>query len=41
LYLREEFMKKNNDLKAFHKIILDIGPCPLELLIEKFREIIM
>jgi uncharacterized protein (DUF885 family) len=41
LFLKKEFMKKNKDLKAFHKIILDIGPCPLELLIEKFRENIM
>ena len=41
LYLKKEFMKKNSDIKAFHKIILDIGPCPLELLIEKFRENIM
>ena len=31
-------MKRNKDLKAFHKIILDIGPCPLELLIDKFRK---
>lgn len=41
LFLKKEFMKRNKDLKAFHKIILDIGPCPLELLIEKFRENIM
>lgn len=41
LFLKKEFMKRNKDLKAFHKIILDIGPCPLELLIEKFRENIL
>ena len=41
LFLKREFMKRNSDIKAFHKIILDIGPCPLELLIEKFRENIM
>ena len=41
LFLKKEFMKRNKDIKAFHKIILDIGPCPLELLIEKFRETII
>ena len=41
LYLKKEYMKKNKDIKSFHKIILDIGPCPLELLIEKFKENIM
>ena len=41
LYLKREFMKRNSDIKAFHKIILDIGPCPLELLIKQFRENIM
>ena len=41
LYLKKEFMKRNSDIKAFHKIILDIGPCPLELLIKQFRENIM
>ena len=40
LYLKKEYMKKNKCVKSFHKIILDIGPCPLELLIEKFKEII-
>ena len=38
LYLKKEFMKKNNDIKSFHKIILDIGPCPLEMLIKQFQE---
>ena len=38
LHLKKDFMKKNNDIKAFHKIILDIGPCPLELFIKRFYE---
>lgn len=38
LFLKKEFMKRNKCIKSFHKIILDIGPCPLELLIEKFRK---
>ena len=41
LHLKKDFMKKNNDIKAFHKIILDIGPCQLDLLIKKFYEIIL
>ena len=44
-YNKENKYNINNrykaQLKSFHKIILDIGPCPLELLIDKFRENIM
>ena len=39
LYLKEKFMKKNNDIKAFHKLIMDTGPCPLEILIKRFHDI--
>ena len=41
LHLKKDFMKKNNDIKTFHKIILDIGPCQLDLLIKRFYEIII
>ena len=41
LHLKKDFLKKNNDIKSFHKIILDIGPCPLDLLIKRFCEIII
>ena len=38
LHLKKDFLKKNTDIKTFHKIILDIGPCQLDLLIKKFYE---
>jgi len=41
LHLKKDFLKKNNNIKSFHKIILDIGPCPLDLLIKRFYEIIL
>ena len=41
LHLKKDFLKKNKDIKTFHKIILDIGPCQLDLLIKKFYENIL
>jgi len=41
LHLKKDFLKKNSDIKTFHKIILDIGPCPLDLLIKQFYELIL
>ena len=41
LHLKKDFMKNNTDIKSFHKIILDIGPCPLDLLIKRFYELIL
>jgi len=41
LHLKKDFLKKNNDIKAFHKIILDIGPCPLDLLVKQFYKNIL
>ena len=38
LHLKKDFLKKNKDIKTFHKIILDIGPCQLDLLIKRFYE---
>ena len=32
-----KFLKKNNNIKDFHKLILDIGPCPLDILIENLK----
>lgn len=38
LHLRNIFLKKfPNRIKDFHEIILDIGPCPLDLLIQNFK----
>jgi uncharacterized protein (DUF885 family) len=37
LFLRDQYLKKYPDkLKDFHKLIFDIGPCSLELLIKEF-----
>ena len=41
LHLKKDFFKKNSDIKTFHKIILDIGPCPLDILIKRFYELIL
>ncbi len=35
-HLRDLYMKKYNDIKSFHKLILDIGPCHLDILVEEF-----
>ena len=36
--LREKFLKKNNNIQLFHELVLDIGPCHLDLLIEEFHK---
>ena len=41
LHLKKDFLKKNSDIKTFHKMILDIGPCPLDILIKRFYELIL
>ena len=42
LKLKKDYLKnKNNNIKSFHKILLDIGPCPLDLLIKQFYNIII
>ena len=42
LHLRNIFLKKYPDkLKDFHEIILDMGPCPLDLLINNFKNKIL
>ena len=41
LHLKKDFMKKNSDIKAFHKIILDIGSCPLDILVKRYYELIL
>jgi uncharacterized protein (DUF885 family) len=37
LSLRKKYMKKYNDIKKFHKLILENGQLPLEILINKFN----
>ena len=37
LELRDLYFKKNkNDYKGFHSLFLKIGPCPLDILKERF-----
>ena len=37
LFLRDLYLKNNkNNIKDYHKFIMDIGPCPLDLLIKEF-----
>ena len=31
------YLKKNNNIKDFHKLILDIGPCPLDIFIKEMK----
>lgn len=38
MYLRYKFLQKGYSVKDFHKLILDIGPCPLDILVEYFLE---
>jgi uncharacterized protein (DUF885 family) len=40
LKLRKKFCKKYNNIKKFHKLLLENGQLPLEILIEKFNKII-
>ena len=36
IYLRNEYLKKGGSIKDFHKIIMELGPCPLDTLIDYF-----
>ena len=36
LYLKKN-LKKNNNIKDFHKLILNIGPCPLDIFITEMK----
>lgn len=36
LYLREKYLKKGGNIKDFHEIIMKLGPCPLDFLVEGF-----
>ena len=38
MYLRYKFLQKGYSVKDFHKLILDVGPCPLDILVEYFLE---
>ena len=34
---KDKFLKKNNNIKDFHKLILDIGSCPLDIFIDEIE----
>ena len=34
LFIREKLLKKGYEIKDVHQIMLDIGPCPIELLVQ-------
>ena len=37
LFLRSKYLKKfPDDFKGFHKLVFDIGPCSLDLLVKEF-----
>ncbi len=36
LYLRNKYLEKGGDIKDFHEIIMKLGPCPLNVLIDTF-----
>lgn len=36
LYLRQKYIKNGGTIKDFHQIIMEIGPCPLDILINIF-----
>ena len=38
MYLRYHFLQKGHSVQDFHKLILDVGPCPLDILVEYFLE---
>lgn len=38
IYLRNRYLKKNGSLKDYHKIIMDIGPVNLDILLEHFTK---
>lgn len=35
---KDKFLKKNSNIKDFHKLILDIGPCPLDILMDELKK---
>jgi len=35
---KKKYLKKNNNIKDFHKLVLDIGPCPLDIFIEEINK---
>ena len=37
LKLRDEYLKKNNNIKKFHTLVLEDGPLPLDILIDKIK----
>lgn len=37
-FLRDKYLEKNNNIKDFHKTILEIGPIPLGLLINEMKK---
>jgi len=38
MYLRYHFLQKGYSVQDFHQLILDVGPCPLDILVEYFLE---
>ena len=38
LYLRDNYLEKGGDIKDFHEIIMRIGPCPIDSLLDYFIE---
>ena len=36
LYIRENLLKEGYTIQDIHQIMLDIGPCPIELLVQQF-----
>ena len=38
MYLRYKFLQKGYSVKDFHKLVLDVGPCPLDILVEFFLD---
>ena len=34
LFIREKLLKKGYEIKDVHQIMLDLGPCPIELLVQ-------
>ena len=40
LNLRKKYMEKHNDIKEFHRLILENGQLPLEILVNKLKKYI-
>jgi prolyl oligopeptidase len=36
LYLKNKYLKKGGKIKDFHQIIMEVGPCPLDMLVDIF-----